>query len=631
MKNLFIIILILISASFASAGPNNITTKGLPLLSNVSTTGASNTFYNVMAETEPTGRMKSAFTVGISVTGSPTSAKVNLEGSINGSDWVIIGSHNLSQAELDANYALFTVRGVDVAYVRGNLVVLGGGSSPSVSMDIAVGEYGTTSDPPAVKFADTPTIDAFSRLRTAEPFSLWDNKNIHDRNSSVWEEPIIGAIIVYENLVGGPFQVAEDITGGTSGSIGTITAVDGGALTVTFSVNHNDFEVGEQITGSVSGATADVVTANTGSHIFHTRDEASVTLQVGASSGDSAVRHTHRYFSYIPGKSQRIDMTFVLGSAVTNVRKRVGYFDALNGLFLEQDSTGLRFVRRTSTSGSTVDNLIEQADWNLDTLDGNGPSGVTLDATKIQILIIDFQWLGGGRVRFGFDVNGQIIYAHEVISSNVLAVPYMSTPSLPVRYEIANTGATASTNTFKEICSAVVSEGGEAISGQGFAKSNDTTGVTITTGSLQPVILIRLKNTFGSDSGPNRKTVQLTNSGVFALTNTIHYEVKHFHAPTITGGAWVSVDDHSAVEYNVTATAITAQDEHVIDEEYVPAGQAGKGAPGIGRDIDKNNQHAFITQNTDSTNSEVFGIVAERLPGGSDATAYGHLIWIEFD
>ena len=106
------------------------------------------------------------------------------------------------------------------------------------------------------KHGDTTDVDAFGRLRVSNPISLFDNKNIHDRHKNQWEEPIVGAIITYENLVG-VFQVAETITGGTSGTTGTVTAVNGGSVTITYIVNHDDFAVGEEITGGTSGATAE--------------------------------------------------------------------------------------------------------------------------------------------------------------------------------------------------------------------------------------------------------------------------------------------------------------------------------------------------------------------------------------
>ena len=77
--------------------------------------------------------------------------------------------------------------------------------------------------PVSIKFHDTTSKDAFGRLRISAPFDLFSNKNIHDRRKNQWEEPIIGAIIEHGAVTGGPFQVAETITGGTSGTIGTVT------------------------------------------------------------------------------------------------------------------------------------------------------------------------------------------------------------------------------------------------------------------------------------------------------------------------------------------------------------------------------------------------------------------------
>ena len=489
-----------------------------------------------------------------------------------------------------------------------------------------IGEGTNTIGEVLIKSADSESVDAFGRYRVSNPANLFDNKNIHNRRKSQWEEPVIGAIIVYSNLAGGPFQVAETITGGTSGTVGIVTAVNGGSLTVTYTVNHNDFEVGEEITGGTSGATADVDSANTGSHVSHDRDTASVILQVGQLDGDQAVRTSHRYFPYFPGKSQLIGQTFLFGSAVTDVRRRVGYFDPDNGIFLEQTSTGLRIVRRTKTSGSVVDNLVEQANWSEDAFDGNGPSGITLDFTKIQFLQIDFQWQGTGRVRVSFVHNGIAYPAHHFNTSNTLSVPWASTPSLPVRYEIMNTGATAGANTMKEICTSVVSEAGEKLGGIGFSASNDVTSRAVTTEA--PILAIRLKNTFGSDSGKNRRTVQFSNGGIFATTKGAHFEIKHVHDPTGITATWTDVGGGSAAEFSTDISAVTSNPGHRIEEGYADAGQGGKGGSGI-VEGDKIDQHRFVTQNIDSDNSEMFIIFATALTGTSNV--YGHMSWVEFD
>lgn len=476
-----------------------------------------------------------------------------------------------------------------------------------------------------IEIGDNTSADAFNRLRVQNPVNIFENKNIHDRSKHQWEEPIIGAIIVHGSVSGGPFQVAETITGGTSGSVGTVTTVNGGSLVYT--VNHNDFEDGETITGGNSGATATVTTHNTGSHVSHDRNNASVILQVGTNSGDSAVRTTHRYFPYVPGKSQEPAQTFLFGDAVANVRRRVGYFDSNNGLIFEQTNSGIRFIRRTKTSGSVVDNLIERTNWSVDKFDGTGPSGIDLNLSFMQFLWSDFQWQGTGRIRLGLEINGKRWVAHNINISNSLATVYMSTPSLPLRYEITNTGATAGVNTMQEFCSAVTGGGGEKHTGVGFSISNDISARAVT--SEVPILAIRLKNTFGTDSGENRKSVQFSNGGIFAKTNSAHFIIRRLHNPSGITATWTDVGIESAVEYSTDITIVTGNPSVRIEEGYAGSGQAGKGGvPSIigGEKLD---QHRLLSQNIDSDNSEMFVIYGESLTATSNI--FAHMSWVEFD
>lgn len=203
----------------------------------------------------------------------------------------------------------------------------------------------------------------------------------------------------------------------------------------------------------------DEATAGSGSS-SHGADTSAVNMTVTDASGDEVVRQSYRHFSYQPGKSLLILTTFVMAAAKENLRQRVGYFNAGNGIFLEQDGSTLSLNKRSSTSGSAVDTTITQSNWNVDTLDGNGPSGLTIDVTKSHILWMDLEWLGVGSVRTGFVINGQFVTAHVFHNANRTAGVYMTTPNLPVRYEITNTGATSGNSTMQQICSSVISEGG---------------------------------------------------------------------------------------------------------------------------------------------------------------------------
>ena len=200
---------------------------------------------------------------------------------------------------------------------------------------------------------------------------------------------------------------------------------------------------------------------------------ACVTLSVTGAGAETSVRQTRRFFTYQPGKSQLIYQTFNGNSVEANTIKRIGYFDATNGFFFELDGTtivgsGLSFVRRSSSSNPSVP--VPQASWNLDTLDGSGgslnPSGVNLKVNAVQILVIDFEWLGVGSARMGFVINGQIIYAHRFDCANIQTNVYMQTPNLPLRYEIEGTGGGA--GSLDCICGTVISEGGIEATGTAF-------------------------------------------------------------------------------------------------------------------------------------------------------------------
>ena len=100
--------------------------------------------------------------------------------------------------------------------------------------------------------------------------------------------------------------------------------------------------------------------------------------------------------------------------------------------------------RGTSSTGviltKTIDTKVPQSQWNIDKADGTGPSGFSLDKTKIQMAYIDYSWYGAGKIRFGFkDAKGHVKYMHEFLHNNKLEEAYMRSGNIPGRYEIENT------------------------------------------------------------------------------------------------------------------------------------------------------------------------------------------------
>ena len=332
----------------------------------------------------------------------------------------------------------------------------------------------------SIKYANSPNIDAFGRLRVSTPFTLFDSSHRFADNN-LWS---------------------------------TATAVSG---TATFDAN-----------------------------------EGLINLGVTAASGSEVVRETTKVFSYQPGKSLLVLSTFVMNAAKTGLRQRVGYYGENNGLYVQLNNSTLSFVERSLVTGVVTESVVNQSEWNVDKMDGNGPSGVVLDITKAQILWMDIEWLGLGTVRMGFVIDGNFYVCHKFHHANIITSTYITTASLPLRYEITNTDATASSSRLKQICSTVLSEGGYQLNGL-----QQAVGIPVTTprtlavaGTFYPIVSIRLK------TSPNRlDAIAICTAISVIATSSGTYNWQLVAAGTTTGGAWVSAGASASVEYNITGTA----------------------------------------------------------------------------
>lgn len=481
-----------------------------------------------------------------------------------------------------------------------------------------------------VEFAKGPNMDPSGRLRVSEPFGILENKNILSRNRGQWEEILSGVILEYTTLVGGPFTPGEEIRGtGVLLPIATINTDSGTALNV--DCVHNDFTVGMTITGQTSGATAVLTSTDTGSDIQHDYNSAGVNLTVGTGATDYAIRQTHRRAAYVPFRSQYPSLTFRMAPVKTNVVQRVGFFDNDDGVFLERTDSDVAFVIRSSTSGSPVDTRYLQSEWNIDRLDGGAsggpnPSGAILDLDKVQLVALPFVWQGVASVIFAFEIDNELIYVHEVVTANIATLPYMREPSLPLRYEIRNTGVTASPTTMLEICSTVSSEGGYILPGLQFSASSGITPRTVSSAGLVPVFAIRLKNSFNGKK--NTRVAKFISAAGAVATNDAYIEIRHIYQPIDITATWNSAGEGSGVEYSTNISAVTGRPSHKIEAFHATTAAANKASASDIRE-EFINHHVFISQNFNSTNSEMFVIYAQAYTGNSDIRP--SITWIEFD
>lgn len=394
------------------------------------------------------------------------------------------------------------------------------------------------------KASDNAGFDAFGRQRTSSPETIFDSKQIADKQPLFWDDQQ------------------------TSGS----------GTTSTYNTN-----------------------------------QASTTIAVSNLTAGKRVRQTFRRFNYQPGKSQQILMTYVIGSADSGIKKKLGYFDGNNGLFIGTNGTDKIIGTRTFTSGSAVDTLTTQSNWNLDKLNGQGKSGKTLDFTKCNIFTIDFEWLGVGRVRFGFVIDGVLIYCHEMLNANATTLVYMSNPNLPLRFEIENDG-TGAASSLTQICSTVISEGGLKDTGFPFGVTRGATSLqTNNNSSIYPLIALRLNSSY------LHSFIKLLNFYV-NCTSTATYNFYLMLNPTVTGTAlsYTSVTN-SSLEADVSTTNATT----VSGGTNLFTGTASQTNEG-GTNVLINSDFAMGSNIAGTSDVLVLGV--QRVTGTSE-TFYGSINW----
>jgi hypothetical protein len=118
----------------------------------------------------------------------------------------------------------------------------------------------------------------------------------------------------------------------------------------------------------------------------------------------------------------------------------VTHIDSDTQMTLNPDYRGVSNVTGAKIA-KIIDIIIPQSQWNIDTCDGNGPSGYNIDVTKMQMIGIQFSWYGAGFIDWMLrGPTGDYIFCHRLKGNNLNNEAYMRTGNLPVRYEVLNEG-----------------------------------------------------------------------------------------------------------------------------------------------------------------------------------------------
>jgi hypothetical protein len=301
------------------------------------------------------------------------------------------------------------------------------------------------------------------------------------------------------------------------------------------------------------------VTAGTATSVFN-QQYARVRMSTSANN-DLVIRQTKTHPIYQPGKSQLFEASFSNFQIEPNVIKRVGgftstsgspYNSVFDGYFLESNGVTSAITFNIYLSGSCTYSA-NTSTWNNTDFNPNN-----FDWSDTNLMTVDYQWLGVGRMRFGMVLSGQTFYFLDYTAANNIPTVYMSSPNQPIRYEIRQVGA--GSGYFDMICSQVSTEG--ALNGlySTVGVINSTTADLGTSGTKYPYIGYRLKESYKS------VTSQYSNLSVLNTSND-NYLVTIEYNPTLSATpSWTDIPN-SPFQYSIyngTVTTTITSPGHIM-------------------------------------------------------------------
>ncbi len=326
-----------------------------------------------------------------------------------------------------------------------------------------------------------------------------------------------------------------------------------------------------------------------------------------SASGDFVVRQTFQRAFYQNGKSQQIMVTFDNFEPETNIVKRIGYYSSsndseyhseLDGLFLSSDNGTI--YTNIYHAGLLIEKTA-QSEWNIDTLED-------IDWEKSQILQIDFEWLGVGRVRWGLVIDGQVVPFHETNNANNIEGVYMASPNKPIRWELRQTGV--GSGNFNHICATVGTEGSLNTLGVERSINTDSVPISATSVSEKYVLLaIRL------DTETPSRVIDVLRFTLLGLSNANYYWELHLDPNVSAELNWTdleSLDVDSAIGTGETLTS----DGFILESGFATGRSVSSdsidNALRLGVDLDLKPQTLVLVATPLSPNMDIHGSLTFR-------------------
>lgn len=295
-------------------------------------------------------------------------------------------------------------------------------------------------------------------------------------------------------------------------------------------------------------------------------------VATATSPNASAILDTTERGKLFPGNSFESGVSVRIPVAPTGTQKATwGYYDGSNGAYFGQDATGV-FI-------GVLNNGVEifkvyQSSWNVDRLNGSGPSKLTLHTTEGKLFQIRYGYEYGileFRIVFVNSLNfQQIVVCHRQTQGTNSVL--LSDPNQPIRVRVDN-------GTSGGAFSANVRGRYYDILGPTLATNRITSearlNMSINTGSFVPTISFRRKAIFPDGTNRNNSVnVQIHSFDILA-SNDLRWQLRY--GSTLTGASFGNISDTPSTETccqsDVAATAINTTTGIKLMSGFAKGGQ----------------------------------------------------------
>jgi hypothetical protein len=401
------------------------------------------------------------------------------------------------------------------------------------------------------------------------------------------------------------------------------------------------------------GTTDDGVTTLNGTPLVEHRTTPSSAVYLDTTSSTSNLTDNRQHViyqtkAYMPYQADS-RMFVVVGATIRTTltaafnTARIGYYDDKNdkdaladiggsGIFFEMRPDGVMYaVIRTYDSNLDVqtDTAVVRSNWNLDQMDGTGASLYNLDFTKAQLFAFEIE-MNSSRIRLGFVVKGNVVWAHQFVNVNVVSEPQLFNYSLPIRAELRNEAVSPDTpaNASMEIYSTSADLCGNINPSDEAFQTNpfnycihsliDCATILHQSGQHRPLIAIRLNPT-KSRGTIWPKQIDIDNeTGVMVLWRLILN-------PGGLTPTWQSVSPNSFAQYSVIDNNVTITTGTQFNSSVVLA--CGYMSTTFTKDVSDIFKNYGLHASINGLTPDVLALTVEYVRGA--ARVRGSISWVE--